>query len=245
MANTGLPFQKYLSEKNSVLICSLDGIKQFAHNEDKPFRSASVIKLFILGYYIHNNVPLDMELTIPKKKMIGTSIITELKITSATVYELLCYMIASSDNTATNILIEYASFEAINDYIKNELGCENTVLARKMLDMKAAAEGRDNYTSLMDVHCVMTRMMLSKTARDIMAMQKGNERIRRYMYDMSIKYYGKGGDLPDVYNDAAIIGINEKYVFAGVLSNGFEKGSAKRLCGMVGLEAINSAKPLV
>ena len=66
----------------------------------------------------------------------------------------LTFMISFSDNTATNLLINIAGMDEINRHIK-EIGCKNTVLARKMMDFKAREEGRDNYTSLEDCYTVM------------------------------------------------------------------------------------------
>ncbi len=58
-------------------------------------------------------------------------------------------MICLSDNTATNILIDYIGMDKINECIK-EKGFTGTVLGRKMMDAEARKAGKDNFTTPKD-----------------------------------------------------------------------------------------------
>lgn len=69
--------------------------------------------------------------------------------TDCTLEELLTWMITRSDNTATNVLIDWLGMDAVNETARL-LGLRHTVLRRKMLDFEAAQEGRDNTTSAAD-----------------------------------------------------------------------------------------------
>lgn len=170
---------------------------------------------------------------------------SELKLCSATVEELLTYMIGFSDNSATNALLADAGIDKLNEFISGFLGAEKTVIGRKMLDFKAAEEGRDNFTCLNDVRLGFEYDLSFPLGREILSKHKGVERIARYIYCNDIPYYGKGGDLPDVYNDIAVFAPKSGAVFAGVLSNGFDKSKAKRLCGLCGLKALGAERPII
>ncbi len=243
----GLELQKYLDDTNSLLICDLDGegIK-YAHNTDKPFKSASVIKTFILAYYLYKNEDLERVIEIPRKALIGTSIMTELRLTSATVRELLIYMMGFSDNSATNALFADAGFDALNGFCREVLGTKQTVMGRKMLDFAAAERGEDNFTSLDDCIKAMRFVVDNPVGRDIMRRHKGVERIIRYVYSPELEYYGKSGSIPEVYNDIAVLRRpGGKYVFAGVLSFKGDMSKLKRLMGGAGLAALDAERPVV
>ncbi len=207
-----------------------------SHNADKVFPSASVIKLFILSYYLDKE---DTTLSVTRKDMVGTSIITELKVKEISLSHALTLMIAFSDNTATNILIKQAGMESINAHIK-DIGCENTVLARKMMDFKTRESGIDNLTTLDDCCKVMERLKKHPKAMEMLGKQRCYERLGRYIFG-DAQLYLKVGDLDDVYNDVGIIITPEKKTrFAGVLSYNYDRSKAKRLCGKTGLIACDS-----
>ena len=242
-----MELQKYLDDTNGVLICPLEGgTALYRHNADRPFKSASVIKTYILAYYLATGCDLEREIEIPKKALIGTSIMTELKLTKATVKELLVFMMSFSDNSATNALLADAGFDALNSFCVNILETEHTVIGRKMLDFKAVERGEDNITCLDDCLKAMRFVIAHPTGRDIMRRHKGVERIMRYIYDPEIEYYGKGGNIPDVYNDIAVLRRpGEEYVFAGVLSYKCDPPKIKRLMGCTGLVALGAERPVV
>lgn len=242
-----MDIQKFFNDNNSVLICPLEegAVPKHSHNISKAFKSASVIKIYILAYYLATGADLNRAIELPKKMLIGTSIMTELKITKATVKELLVYMMGFSDNSATNALIADASMEAINSFCKSILQTENTVLGRKMLDYAAVERGEDNLTCLADCLKAMRFIVSHPVGRDIMRRHKDVERVMRYIYDMDLEYYGKSGSIPEVYNDIAVLGTKEGYVFAGVLSYKDEPSKVKRLMGRTGLVALGAEKPVV
>ncbi len=233
---------QYLCSQTGVFVKDMEtGETIVSHNTDVPFPSASVIKLFILSYYQGKE---DTLLPVTRKDMVGTSIISELKLKEVPLKDALTFMIASSDNTATNLLIKHAGMDSINAHIK-EIGCTHTVLGRKMMDFKAREEGRDNYTSLEDCFTVMERLSRFPEAMEILSTQKCAERLGRYIF-RNARLYTKPGDLADVYNDVGIIITPEgKKMFAGVLAHNYDKSNAKRLCGKTGLVACGKTTPVV
>ena len=242
--NPVLELNDLINESNSVLIADFDNDKiSFSHNADKPFKSASVIKIYVLAYYMYIGAPLDKVYHIDKKQMIGTSVITEQRLTEVRLDYMLKSMIGMSDNTATNVLFAEATFEKLNAFIKEVIGTENTVIARKMLDYKAVEEGRDNLTSLSDVYKAMKFLWKYDFARECLRSQKCLERIGRYFFDNSITLYLKSGSIPLVFNDVGILEKGGRHAFAGVLTYGEDKNSkAKRLCGVAGLKAAELLK---
>src|ERR1035438_1278133 len=67
-------------------------------------------------------------------------------VTQLTLRDLATMMVAVSDNSATNVLIDRVGMENVNSFL-NAQGLHNTRLRRKMMDLKAATEGRENVSS--------------------------------------------------------------------------------------------------
>lgn len=221
------------SENNAVYIVSKNGKTLAEHNIDKPFRSASVIKLFILAYYLEHGESLDEIVDIRTGDMIDYSNITELNIQSSTVGELLMLMIACSDNTATNVLINRVGMAEINAFMRDKIGTQHTVLGRLMLDYAAPKEGRDNFTSLSDVKKCLDLCLCHEYGKRVLSAQKCRDRLMRYIYK-DVDFYGKAGEIPKVFNDVGYI----DGAFAGVLSDGMRPSEAAVLCGKAGLRVL-------
>jgi beta-lactamase class A len=67
-----------------------------------------------------------------------------------TLRDLATMMIAVSDNGATNVLIDRVGMENVNRTLQ-ELGLRTTKLRRKMMDLKAAGEGRENIATVREM----------------------------------------------------------------------------------------------
>ncbi len=229
------------SENNAVYIVSKNGKTLAEHNINKPFRSASIIKLFILAYYLEHGESFAEKVAISTDDMIDYSNITELNIQSLTLGELLMLMIACSDNTATNVLINRVGMSEINAFIRDRIGAQQTVLGRLMLDYGAAKEGRDNITSLSDVKKCLDLCLGHEYGKKVLSAQKCRDRLMRYIYK-DVAFYGKAGEIPKVFNDVGYI----DGAFAGVLSDGMRPSEAAVLCGKAGLYAMTeNLKPQI
>ena len=64
-------------------------------------------------------------------------------VTRLTLRDLATMMVAVSDNSATNVLIDRVGMDNVNA-LMSSLGLSHTRLRRKMMDLKAASEGREN-----------------------------------------------------------------------------------------------------
>jgi beta-lactamase class A len=67
-------------------------------------------------------------------------------VTRITLRDLATMMVAVSDNSATNVLIDRVGMENVNA-LMDSLGLSHTRLRRKMMDLKAASEGRENIST--------------------------------------------------------------------------------------------------
>ena len=67
-------------------------------------------------------------------------------VTQITLRDLATMMVAVSDNSATNVLIDRVGMDNVNAFLKAQ-GLRDTRLRRKMMDLKAAAEGRENVST--------------------------------------------------------------------------------------------------
>lgn len=87
-------------------------------------------------------------------------------------YRLAEYMIEYSDNTATNVLIDYVGgIEPVNALI-DAMNQRQTVLEHKLFDAESEERGEDNYTSADDVLSLLGAVwdgdLLSPTTRQLM-----------------------------------------------------------------------------
>lgn len=144
----------------SIIIHDLKSGEKIFVNEGQVYPSASIIKLWILWKLYKEaekgNINLDKEIILKEEhKTGGFGILQDLHAgLNLSIRDLAILMIILSDNTATNMLIDYLGMDAINQEIK-ELGMENTILQRRMMDLEAKAKGLDNYTSVMDTYYIL------------------------------------------------------------------------------------------
>src|ERR1700731_3029590 len=67
-------------------------------------------------------------------------------VTQITLRDLATMMVAVSDNSATNVLIDRVGMDKVNAFLQAQ-GLRETKLRRKMMTFKAAAEGRENVST--------------------------------------------------------------------------------------------------
>ncbi len=198
----------------------------FNCNEEKIYESASIIKIPIMIEALSKaydlEIPLLSKIKMKDSDKVDFSIITEQDLTECTFLELITWMIISSDNTATNVLIDIIRIDKINDRIKT-LGMKNTKLQRKMMDFKAIKEGKNNFTSLKDMLIVMEGLYrgeiinkeVSKRAIDIMKNQRDNTMLKRYIQE-NVVLANKTGELDNLNNDVGIFYTKRCDYFIGV-----------------------------
>ncbi len=142
----------------------------------------------------------------------------------ASLWELLYWMIVSSDNTATNGVLSLLGFDRINRCCA-ALGLTNTIVQRKMLDFAAAAQGRENYTSPADQYRVYSLLYhrsilneeLCAVALDFLGRSRSFSSLQRYIPD-PVPVLHKPGGLDHLNHDAGIFLTEGCPYFLGVFT---------------------------
>ena len=142
----------------------------------------------------------------------------------ASLWEMLYWMIVSSDNTATNAMISLLGFDHVNDYCQT-MGLTQTSLQRKMLDFEAVAQGRNNYTSAMDLYRLFSKLYhgeilnpaLRETALDFLSRCRHMDALQRYLPDPVVVAHKPGG-LDHLNHDAGIFLLKDRPFYLGIFT---------------------------
>jgi beta-lactamase class A len=132
--------------------------------------------------------------------------------------ELLRQMIISSDNTAANVIIRRVGMDAVNAEAK-ALDLKATRLQRIMMDLDAAKEGRDNYTSADDLAKLLQMVydgtfvdrQSSKLMLEILERQEDNDCISKGL-PSGTKFAHKTGSGTTVLHDGGIVEGDHPFV---------------------------------
>jgi len=136
-------------------------------------------------------------------------------ITKITLRDLATMMVAVSDNSATNVLIDRVGMENVNAFL-GSLGLRNTRLRRKMMDIKAAEEGRENVSTPNEMSKLLQSLyqgkILNRELTDdffkVLATHKDSW-IPRDLPE-GLKIADKPGALEGVRNDSGVIFVDKR-----------------------------------
>lgn len=195
----------------------------------QSMRSASMIKVFIMAAVYEKMLQgkiSDSQTVILRQDMkVGGagSLIGWKNGSEITVQKLLHMMITESDNTATNILIDLVGMDTVNQYMQQN-GYRDSILGRKMMDMAAVRNGKDNYTSVNDLGRFFTKLYYhsvinekyDKFMVDLLLQQTDDECFPAVLHGQKIAH--KTGELDRLYDDGGII-YGEKDAILVVMSD--------------------------
>ena len=190
---------------------------EISRGENRMYPAASLIKLPIAAVAFkavkENKVSLDDKFMIRAKDITSGSGIIKTMPTPVclTFQEIIEIMISSSDNTATNKIIDILGYSYINSGFK-KLGLKHTVLKRKMMDFSKRKKGVENYTSASDIVYLLEKIYKedlidydsSRLMLSFLSGQKIKDRIPRYL-PKDTKVAHKTGLEKGVVHDAGII----------------------------------------
>lgn len=231
---------------NVKLIVKEAGANQFIFTKDKDeiFSSASLIKvpilLAVLDYIDNENKSLDQMLKVAPENLVDFSVLTELQVEECTLHDLLVWMIITSDNSATNVLIDYMGLEKLNQYFK-KIGLTETKIQRKMMDFVQMERGYDNITTAREMAALFTAIYrkellstkYSELAIHILSRQRIVDSLKRYMVD-DVKIAHKTGSLDTVEHDVGIVYSNNKdYIIGVFITDHNDNEAAKRSIGKI------------
>jgi len=208
-----------------VAILDLSSGQKFLLHSDDVFPQASSIKVAVLAELYRQSQAGKLKLTdlytvqatdlVPDSTIMGG--LTP-GVTRITLRDLATMMIAVSDNSATNVLIDRVGMENVNA-LMDSLGLAHTRLRRKMMDLKAASEGRENISTPAEMMTLLEDLYRGKVLNKemtadffVMLSTPKNSFIPRDLPEGS-KIANKPGELEGVRNDSGVVFVeNRPYV---------------------------------
>jgi beta-lactamase class A len=124
-------------------------------------------------------------------------------------------MVAVSDNSATNVLIDRVGVENVNAML-DSLGLTHTRLRRKMMDLKAAGEGRENISTPAEMMTLLDDLyrgkVLNKQMTDDFFNMLSTHKSSFIPRDLpeGLKIANKPGELEGVRNDSGVIFVDKR-----------------------------------
>jgi beta-lactamase class A len=201
-----------------VALMDLTTGETFFYNADEIYPTASSIKIAVLtelyrqnqsgsGARLTDSYVVRKEDLVPDSDIMGGLTPGVTRITNR---DLATMVVAVSDNSATNVLIDRVGIENVNAML-DSLGLHNTRLRRKMMDVNAAKEGRENVATPRELMQLLEAIYRAKvvnkqTSDDLLQMLSTHKdsAFRRGLPDY-VRAADKPGELEAVRNDSGII----------------------------------------
>jgi beta-lactamase class A len=191
--------------------------KAFLVNPDEIFCIGSSIKIPILIEFFkkveQEKLSTNTPFTYKEKHNVGGSGVIQFLTPDELTMPLIDYatlMINVSDNVATNIMIDLVTMKDVNNTL-NELGLTKTLLQRKMIDWKAAREGKENISTPREqiqlMECLYHRKGLSEyvCSETIKILKKQKRGTIKEGVPVSIEVADKSGGVEGVSCDIGIV----------------------------------------
>ncbi len=208
-----------------VALLDLGSGRKFVLHGDDVFPQASSIKVAVLAELYRQAQTGKLKLTdlytvqaadlVPDSTIMGGF---TPGVTRITLRDLATMMVAVSDNSATNVLIDRVGMENVNA-LMDSLGLAHTRLRRKMMDLKAASEGRENISTPAEMMTLLEDLYRGKVLNKemtadffVMLSTPKNSFIPRDLPE-GLRIANKPGELEGVRNDSGIVFVeNRPYV---------------------------------
>lgn len=188
----------------------------FGRDEDTAFIQASVIKVPILVELFRQaergEVDLDERVVLAAGEIAGGSGILQWLTPglNPTIRDLGILMMVLSDNIATNLLIDLLGTERVTNAMAG-IGLSQTRLRRRMMDLAARQEGRENVSTPRE----MARLFQMLHRHELVE-EKSRAEMMRWMslpkasriaagLPPDAQVVGKAGSIPGVVNEAAMV----------------------------------------
>jgi beta-lactamase class A len=211
--------------------------QKFLLHEDDVFPQASSIKITVLAELYHQaqlsaggdsgKAKLTDPYVVNQKDLVQDSdIMSGLTpgVTRVTNRDLATMMIAVSDNSAANVLIDRVGMENVNALL-DSLGLAHTRLRRKMMDLKAASEGRENISTPREMMTLLEQIyrgkVLNKEMTDDFLKMLSTHKYSAVSRDLpeGVRSADKPGELEGVRTDSGIVfAANRPYVISVMTS---------------------------
>jgi beta-lactamase class A len=214
-----------------VAILDLTTGQELTLHADEVFPQASSIKIAVLAELYHQTeqarrgvagkADLSDRYVVSAADLVPDSDIMgglTPSVTQLTNRDLATMMVAVSDNAATNVLIDRVGMGNVAALMESQ-GLRQTRLRRKMMDLQAAAEGRENISTPREMMTLLERLYHGRVVGEplladlfqVLATHKDSWLPRDLPDDLRIA--NKPGSLEGVRNDSGIVFLtNRPYV---------------------------------
>ena len=208
---------QHLDGVMGVAIEDLTTGDQFLLHENEVFAQASSIKIAVLAELYRQAQQGKLKLADPYTVQ-ASDLVPDSDImngltpgtTRLTLHDLATMMVAVSDNAATNVLIDRVGMENVNSLL-DSLGLAHTRLRRKMMDLEAARQGRENISTPREMMMLLAAIQGGKVlnqdfSADFFQMLSTNKDswLPRDL-PAGLKVANKPGALEGVRNDSGIV----------------------------------------
>lgn len=201
----------------AVAILDLATGQKYLLRADEVLPTASSIKIAILAELYRQAQQGKLKLsdlyTLQSSDLVGGSGIASVltpNVTRLTLRDVAGLMISVSDNSMTNVIIDRVGMENVNAML-DSLGLAHTRLRRKMMDLKAAGEGRENVATPREMMTLLENLYRGKVLNksmtedffNLLSVHKESYIPRELPQDLRVA--NKPGELEGVRNDSGIV----------------------------------------
>jgi beta-lactamase class A len=239
-----------------VAIVDLTDGRAILKNADRVFPTASSIKIAVLLELYHQEqqaregsqgkVRLNDVYDVDPKVLVDFSSIMQgltPGVTKVTNHDLAQFMIAVSDNTAANVLIDRVGMENVNATLCS-LGLTKTLLRRHMMDFEAAKRGNENVSTPREMarslELIYEGKALNKELTAEFIKQLSTLKESELQHDMpeGVQVANKPGNLKGVRTDSGIVFAKNRPFVISVMTEDAknEHVASARICELA-LEA--------
>jgi len=230
------PLKRQFGQKLTSIVESADAIvgvaiknlvtgEKFFINENEVFPQASSIKIHILAELYHQaeqgKIRLSDVVPLPAAVRVGgDGVLNGLgeSTVSMSIRDYAILMVVLSDNTATNLIIKQVGMENVNKFLQSH-GAVKTKLQRVMMDVKAAAEGRENIGTPKEVLMILEKMyrgeIVSRKASEemlsILRKPKSKDDPIKEGLPADVNVANKAGEIEGVRCDVGIVYLKTPY----------------------------------
>jgi len=240
-----------------VAILDLTDGRILLRNADRVFPTASSIKIAILLELYRQDqearagakgkAKLDDIYTFDPKDLVEDSQIMAgltAGVTRVTNRDLAQFMVAVSDNAATNVLIDHVGMQNVNATLRS-LGLTKTMLRRKMMDIVAARRGDENVSTPQEMVRLLEAIYKGKKlnqelAGDCIKQLKTLKKDSYLSYELpaDVELADKPGSLDGVRTDSGIVfAKNRPFAISVMTAYDRDEKAAERAISEVALEA--------
>jgi beta-lactamase class A len=159
-------------------------------------------------------------------------------------------MMSISDNTATNLLIDFLGMEAINATMA-DLGMEHSTLGRKMMGRAAQGAERENWATSADYAAAIAAILADRAAspeacagmRRLLELQQNERRIARWLPKTDRPRWGsKTGTVGSVVNDVGyVFTADGPVILSAFVENPPDPHAGEEIIGALARAALQAA----